>query len=131
MFSGYQKKSFQTDNLTQELKDRGLKSTDGIDRLFNVEGALGGPIKKDKVWFFGSLRIFHLDTLPADVLRSLADIWVCASAAQWGQPYETWWLDLDDPDVAALYRDHDTAACDAESEQTPEPWDPEDGPEPC
>jgi hypothetical protein len=70
LFSGYQKKSFQTDNLTQELKDRGLKSTDGIDRLFNVEGALGGPIKKDKIWFFGSLRIFHLDTLPADVFNA-------------------------------------------------------------
>jgi hypothetical protein len=53
LFSGYQKKSFQTDNLTQELKDRGLKSTDGIDRLFNVEGALGGPINNDKLWLFG------------------------------------------------------------------------------
>src|SRR5258708_6941082 len=46
LVSGYQKKSFQTDNLTQELKDRGLKSTDGIDRLFNLEDALGRPITK-------------------------------------------------------------------------------------
>jgi hypothetical protein len=66
LFSGYQTKGFQTDNLTQSLKDRGLKSADGIKRLYNVEGALGGPIKKDKVWFFASFRTFHLDTLPAD-----------------------------------------------------------------
>jgi hypothetical protein len=67
VFSGYQRKSFQTDNLTQSLKDRGLKSTDGIDRLYNVEGAMGGPIKKDRIWYFASFRTFHLDTLPADV----------------------------------------------------------------
>jgi hypothetical protein len=70
LFSGYQKKSFQTDNLTQELKDRGLKSTDGIDRLFNVEGAAGGPIMKDRIWYFASFRMFHLDTLPADVFNA-------------------------------------------------------------
>jgi len=67
VFSGYQTKGFQTDNLTPALQDRGLRSTDGIDRLYNVEAALGGPIKKDKVWFFMSARTFHLDTLPADV----------------------------------------------------------------
>jgi hypothetical protein len=70
LFSGYQRKGFQTDNLTQALRDRGLKSTDGINRLYNVEGALGGPIKKDKIWFFGSFRTFHLDTLPADVFNA-------------------------------------------------------------
>jgi hypothetical protein len=67
IFGGYQRKSFQTDNLTQTLRDRGLKSTDGIDRLYNVEGAVGGPITKDRIWYFASFRTFHLDTLPADV----------------------------------------------------------------
>ena len=38
VFAGYQNKSFQTDNLTDELKARGLKSADGIDKLSNVEG---------------------------------------------------------------------------------------------
>ena len=67
VFGGYQTKSFQTDNLSQALKDRGLRSTDGIDQLYNMEASLGGPIKKDKIWFFMSARTFHLDTLPADV----------------------------------------------------------------
>ena len=66
LFAGFQDKSFQSDNLTDDLQQRGLRSTDGIDRLYNVEGSFGGPIKKDKVWFFGSARTFHLDTLPAD-----------------------------------------------------------------
>ena len=69
VFAGYQNKSFQTDNLTDELKARGLKSADGIDKLSNVEASLGGPIKKDRIWFFMSARTFHLDTLPADVFN--------------------------------------------------------------
>jgi hypothetical protein len=70
VFGGYQNKSFQTDNLTDALKLRGLKSADGIDKLSNIEGSLGGPIKKDRIWFFLSARMFNLDTLPADVFNA-------------------------------------------------------------
>jgi len=70
MFGGYQNKSFQTDNLTDELKARGLKSADGIDKLSNFEGSVGGPIKKDRAWFFFSARSFNLNTLPADVFNA-------------------------------------------------------------
>jgi hypothetical protein len=69
-FAGYQQKSFQADNLNDELKARGLRSADGIDRLSNFEGSLGGPIRRDKAWFFVSARTFHLDTLPADVFNA-------------------------------------------------------------
>ena len=65
-FAGYQNKSFQSDNLTDDLKTRGLTTPDGIDKLSNFEASVGGPIKKDKIWFFVSARTFHLDTLPAD-----------------------------------------------------------------
>src|SRR5262249_6342660 len=65
-FSGYQNQDFQSNNLTTDLKNLGLRTPDGIEKLYNIEGSLGGPIKKDKVWFFGSARAFHLNTLPAD-----------------------------------------------------------------
>ena len=68
-FAGYQNKSFQTDNLTDELKARGLRSADGIDKLSNFEASVGGPLKKDKVWYFVSARTFHLNTLPADTFE--------------------------------------------------------------
>jgi hypothetical protein len=68
LFSGFQNKSFQSDNLTSDLKARHLTTPDGIDRLSNIEGSIGGPIKKDTIWFFGSARAFHLNTLPADAL---------------------------------------------------------------
>src|SRR5438477_12600346 len=40
-FAGYQNKSFQSDNLNDSLKARGLKSADGIDKLSNFEASLG------------------------------------------------------------------------------------------
>ena len=69
-FAGYQDKSFQSSNLNDSLRARGLKSADGIDRLSNLEASLGGPIRKDKIWFFMSARTFHLNTLPADVFNA-------------------------------------------------------------
>jgi hypothetical protein len=70
-FFGFQDKSFQSDNLTDDLKKRGLSTPDGIDRLSNFEASIGGPIKRDRVWFFGSARTFHLDTLPADAIMGV------------------------------------------------------------
>src|SRR6476620_706359 len=43
LFSGFQDKSFQGSNLTDELKERHLTTPDGIGRLSNIEGSLGGP----------------------------------------------------------------------------------------
>jgi hypothetical protein len=71
LFLGFQNESFQSDNLTDSLFARGLKSTDGIGKLFNTEFALGGPIMKDKLWFFGSARNFVLDTLPANTFYGI------------------------------------------------------------
>jgi hypothetical protein len=80
-FFGYQNQSFQSDNVTQDLLDRGLRTSDGIGKLFNLEGALGGPIKKDKIWFFTSARNFVLNTLPANTFYGLAGTETPTSAA--------------------------------------------------
>src|SRR5260370_41665481 len=47
-FLGYQNQSFQSNNLTDDLKARGVKTPDGIERLYNAEGSVSGPIKKDR-----------------------------------------------------------------------------------
>ncbi len=72
LFLGYQNQSFQSDNVTDDLIARGLRTSDGIGKLSNVEGAVGGPIKKDKVWYFVSARNFLLDTLPANTFNGVA-----------------------------------------------------------
>src|SRR5262245_49079711 len=38
-FSGYQNQNFQSSNLTDELKARGLRAPDGIQKLWNIEGS--------------------------------------------------------------------------------------------
>ena len=82
LFLGYQNESFQSNNLTDSLIARGLKSTDGIGKLANVEAALGGPIKKDRLWFFASARNFILDTLPANTFYGIEGTGTPTSAPQ-------------------------------------------------
>jgi hypothetical protein len=50
----------------------------------------------------------HRHQLSPDILRTIQDTWVCASAARYGEPYETGWAE--DPEV---YREHDVAKCEA------------------
>jgi hypothetical protein len=55
-YFGYTNGSFQTDNLTQDLLDRGLRTPDAVDLIYDVNASIGGPIMRDTLWFFGSYR---------------------------------------------------------------------------
>jgi hypothetical protein len=55
-FAGYTGSSFQGSNLTPELEARGLRQGDAVDYVYDVNWFIGGPIKRDKLWFFGSHR---------------------------------------------------------------------------
>src|SRR3954462_6182549 len=44
------------DNYTQALKDAGLTSPGKLFKLWDYNVGVGGPIKKDKVWFFAQFR---------------------------------------------------------------------------
>jgi hypothetical protein len=46
----------QSDNFTQALKDAGLRSPSKLDKTWDVNFSMGGPIMRDKVWFFGHVR---------------------------------------------------------------------------
>ena len=46
--------SFQGNNYSQDLKDRGLTTPNSLKKAYDVNGPVGGPIKKDKLWFFVS-----------------------------------------------------------------------------
>src|SRR5712691_10316955 len=48
--------SLTTDNLTDDLRARGLTAAPSVRRYYDVGGGLGGPIKRDKLWFFGASR---------------------------------------------------------------------------
>jgi hypothetical protein len=56
-FVSYSGSSFQSDNLSEELRAQGLTSGDAIDYVYDFNPTLGGPIVQDRLWFFGSYRL--------------------------------------------------------------------------
>jgi hypothetical protein len=52
----YSDHHLQSDNLSDGLKARGLASSTTVKRSWDIDPAVGGPIVKDKLWFWGSVR---------------------------------------------------------------------------
>ena len=48
--------SFQASNLTPDLVRAGLPVAQQMKKIWDVNGAIGGPILKDKLWFFSAVR---------------------------------------------------------------------------
>jgi hypothetical protein len=44
------------DNFTDELRAQGLPSASKLDKLWDYNVGIGGPIWRDKIWFFGQFR---------------------------------------------------------------------------
>lgn len=52
----------QSSNITDRLQARGLQgASTTLKKLFDLNGAIGGPIKRDKLWFFVTSRYFTND----------------------------------------------------------------------
>lgn len=56
MFTTGSWSGLQGENLTQELKNRGLTVPNRVQKLWDVSVGVGGPILRDKVWFFATGR---------------------------------------------------------------------------
>jgi Carboxypeptidase regulatory-like domain len=48
--------SFRSDNVTDELRAIGIRHGPGIIKQWDVSGSYGGPIKRDRLWFYGTAR---------------------------------------------------------------------------
>jgi hypothetical protein len=57
-FASYAGEWAQSDNLTPELEALGLAGVPGLIKSWDTNGALGGPIFQDRLWFFGNVRTF-------------------------------------------------------------------------
>ncbi|HMF95955.1 MAG TPA: carboxypeptidase regulatory-like domain-containing protein [Vicinamibacterales bacterium] len=56
LFTNFTNTSLQSDNLTQDLIDRGLKAVNRVNKLWDLNPVLGGPIVRDKLWFLAGFR---------------------------------------------------------------------------
>ena len=57
--------ALQSSNLSDELKARGLRFGSSTRRVYDVGGGVGGPIRHDKLWFFGTTRYWGASTYAA------------------------------------------------------------------
>ncbi len=48
--------NLMSDNLSDELIARGMKSVNRLNYIYDAGFTLGGPIKRDRIWFYGSFR---------------------------------------------------------------------------
>ena len=61
----WQPGGLSADNLTDDIKAKGLSSAQTLIRNRDFNGAFGGPVKKDALWFYSSYRVWGVDqTIP-------------------------------------------------------------------
>jgi hypothetical protein len=49
---------FQSDNIDEELRSVGIVRPAALRKNFDASGSVGGPIRRDLLWFFGNVRSF-------------------------------------------------------------------------
>src|SRR6188472_2769499 len=58
------------DNLTGELRAVGLTQTPGIVHAHDTSLSLGGPILRDRLWFYGSYRTLDTQTVMEGIVAN-------------------------------------------------------------
>jgi hypothetical protein len=73
--AAYRPGAWQGDNVGPRLQALGVKPNagNGIDRILDLTVAQGGPIKKDKLWFFASARYFSVNNFIANTFDANGD----------------------------------------------------------
>jgi hypothetical protein len=63
--AAYRPGEWQSQNITARHLARGLRVGNATDRIVDFTFAQGGPLKRDKLWFFGSARYFSVNNFIA------------------------------------------------------------------
>ena len=61
--------NLQADNLTPELAAQGLATANKNSSNYDINGTVGGPFVKDKLWFFTAHRVWGNDTIVANLFH--------------------------------------------------------------
>src|SRR5262249_31732047 len=64
-FWSYTGTSFQGNNYSDKLKAAGLTTPDALRSLSDFNPGFGGPIKRDRIWFFAAYKRLNNDAYPA------------------------------------------------------------------
>jgi hypothetical protein len=75
-FANWASPTLQAENNSDDLRARGLLDANKLDQMWNVNPTFGGPIKKDKLWFFATYTYSRTDQLVGDsYLNSNSSAW--------------------------------------------------------
>lgn len=79
--------AMQSNNYTEKLKQRGLLAPDTVEKIWDVNASFGGPIHRNKAWFYGAFRHWGLNKLVADMFyeqdpsrQAIDDSWNMSAA---------------------------------------------------
>ncbi len=70
VFGNFANESMQGSNYSDELKSRGLGTPGSIGNIFDINPGAGGPIRRDALWYFGTVRYNVADNIPAGILAN-------------------------------------------------------------
>jgi hypothetical protein len=59
--AAYTNHSLESDNMDDALRARGVPSANFVEKIWDVNPAIGGPIMKDKLWFYSAFRSWGVD----------------------------------------------------------------------
>ena len=63
--------SWQSNNYTDELRLQGLQAPNRVEKIQDFNPGFGGPIKKNRLWFFTSFRRWGVDQTVTDSFYNL------------------------------------------------------------
>ncbi len=62
LFGHFGNESMQSTNLDDNLRSLGVRAGSRIQRAWDVDSGFGGPLRKDRLWFYGSTRHYAVTT---------------------------------------------------------------------
>jgi hypothetical protein len=65
----WEDQSFQGDNVSAALRAQGVTKGNPINHIYDFNANVGGPLKRDKAWFFSSFRRFDISTQVLGITR--------------------------------------------------------------
>jgi hypothetical protein len=60
VFGNFANEKTQSNNYSADLKARGLSAPNPVEQISDFNPSFGGPIRKDKLWFFGAYRDWRI-----------------------------------------------------------------------
>lgn len=69
MFASFSGKGLQSNNVSASQRANGLVAPSATDTSYDLNAGLGGPVMRDRLWFYGSYRRWRIDRLTANTFN--------------------------------------------------------------